>query len=393
MKKITFNLENNSLKTIYEWYKWNWLDWEPKYQREFIWNSQFKAELILSILKGYPIGAFVWKYDPKANKKRYEIIDGQQRLRTIINFITGCESGQNRTFIGKARQEIIQHVKDDYDDGKFDTDMENTFSRKHLNKWLNNNISVKFDNLPESYKLDIYSFQVSCVSLIAETPDKVISQYFRVLQNQDKLRAGEIMNARPHSQFDEIFTKMEKPINDFSKKKIIFNDIRREFTKLFIGNIGLISDELALGTDDKSIQKYFEKNENKLIISDELQEQIEQFIKYIESINNDSNFREIKLGKGWKRFIKLFLFLYFDYKIELNNIQLQKLSILNKMLAIYASNKKESEQKDTWNNNQEQIDLTYEQGYEIFDLCRGRKTYDKVKKSLKNLNDWIIKWK
>ena len=40
----------------------------PKFQREFVWNLDETAELLDSILKGYPIGTFIfWQTDERMN--------------------------------------------------------------------------------------------------------------------------------------------------------------------------------------------------------------------------------------------------------------------------------------------------------------------------------------
>lgn len=65
------------------------LDLTPRYQQGYIWLSEFKDYLLFSIIKGYPIGTIILKDKIGKNKKDdlYEVVDGQQRLITIYNFI------------------------------------------------------------------------------------------------------------------------------------------------------------------------------------------------------------------------------------------------------------------------------------------------------------------
>jgi hypothetical protein len=64
---------------------------EPDYQRGLVWTLEDKQKLIDSIFKGIDIGKFVFiqkDYDRKKNETEhlYEILDGKQRLTTIMEF-------------------------------------------------------------------------------------------------------------------------------------------------------------------------------------------------------------------------------------------------------------------------------------------------------------------
>src|SRR5262245_11087190 len=78
----------------------------PQFQREFVWSKQKSAELLDSILKGYPIGTFIfWKTTeelrtirniggidlPKTPKGDYiqYVLDGQQRLTSLFAAVKG----------------------------------------------------------------------------------------------------------------------------------------------------------------------------------------------------------------------------------------------------------------------------------------------------------------
>ena len=62
------------------------VDLNPEYQRNFIWSTNDQSDLIDTILKGYPLpNFFMYK---NANGK-FEMVDGQQRSKTIYRFIKG----------------------------------------------------------------------------------------------------------------------------------------------------------------------------------------------------------------------------------------------------------------------------------------------------------------
>lgn len=74
------------------WYKNNTLTLDPKFQRRSVWNPKSKSFLIDTIIRGLPIPVIILR-DRKTNLETYlptkEVVDGQQRLRSVITFIMG----------------------------------------------------------------------------------------------------------------------------------------------------------------------------------------------------------------------------------------------------------------------------------------------------------------
>lgn len=63
------------------------IDDKPDYQRDLVWDLSDKISLIDSIFKNIDIGKFTLIKRPfDVNDKGYEILDGKQRLNTIIEF-------------------------------------------------------------------------------------------------------------------------------------------------------------------------------------------------------------------------------------------------------------------------------------------------------------------
>jgi len=60
-----------------------WLNLRPEYQRRIVWSGKKKSLFIESLLMNIPVPpVFLYEYD----LSRYEVIDGQQRLNTIVEF-------------------------------------------------------------------------------------------------------------------------------------------------------------------------------------------------------------------------------------------------------------------------------------------------------------------
>ena len=73
------------------------IDPRPDYQRPPAWSRKQKQLLIDSILREYDIPKMYWLSVARADGVKYEVIDGQQRLRTIWEFQAG-EYGLRRGF-------------------------------------------------------------------------------------------------------------------------------------------------------------------------------------------------------------------------------------------------------------------------------------------------------
>lgn len=74
-----------------------------KYQRSYVWTKYQKKELIDSILDNFPIGVLVlWKH----KQNEIEILDGQQRVKTIESYLSGDKNIPGRPFnkLGTNRQ-------------------------------------------------------------------------------------------------------------------------------------------------------------------------------------------------------------------------------------------------------------------------------------------------
>ncbi len=62
------------------------LDIAPDFQRGFVWSNSDQTRFIDSLIKGLPIPSLCISYDYSSNKR--QVIDGRQRIQTIINFLT-----------------------------------------------------------------------------------------------------------------------------------------------------------------------------------------------------------------------------------------------------------------------------------------------------------------
>lgn len=83
------------LRSLFYKYYQSGVDMSPEYQRGYEWTQKDKVALIRSVFSNVDIGKFVfiernWEKDINENRpsggKMYEILDGKQRLRALIDF-------------------------------------------------------------------------------------------------------------------------------------------------------------------------------------------------------------------------------------------------------------------------------------------------------------------
>ncbi|MEW6722042.1 MAG: DUF262 domain-containing protein [Candidatus Micrarchaeota archaeon] len=77
-----------TVKEIIEKYRSAEIDLDAEYQREYIWTLTEKRRLIDSILNDIDIPKLYFAEFPD-EKKRYECIDGKQRINSILDFFNG----------------------------------------------------------------------------------------------------------------------------------------------------------------------------------------------------------------------------------------------------------------------------------------------------------------
>ncbi len=84
-------MENPKISQIIEWHKLKHLNLNPAYQRlSGVWSIKDKEELIVTILNDLPMPEMFFHYrDKKGGDYIYDVVDGKQRLQTIIDYIKG----------------------------------------------------------------------------------------------------------------------------------------------------------------------------------------------------------------------------------------------------------------------------------------------------------------
>ncbi|MBR2438855.1 MAG: DUF262 domain-containing protein [Lentisphaeria bacterium] len=85
------------------------LNIRPKYQREFVYDSQKRNAVIETIMKGFPLNVMYWV---KNSDEMFEVLDGQQRTISFCQYVNGDFSFNNRAFhnlTAPEQQQILDY--------------------------------------------------------------------------------------------------------------------------------------------------------------------------------------------------------------------------------------------------------------------------------------------
>lgn len=191
----------------------------PQFQRDFVWDIKKSAKLMDSIVKGYPIGTFIfWRTKERLrsirnlggfdlpelseNEALDYVLDGQQRLTTLFATLKGIKIERN----GKLEDydEIYIDLDSEEDDEIVVIDKEN-FDESTLIRLtdllyggltLLSNYDRKYHPKLEDYKTRIQSYNYSII-LIRDAPLDVATEIFtRINEGGKHLTVFEIMIAK-----------------------------------------------------------------------------------------------------------------------------------------------------------------------------------------------------
>jgi hypothetical protein len=94
VKNTTFTQENDidirfyntNLDSLLNKFYLGGVDMNPSYQRDYVWDDKDKEALLDSIFNHIEIGKFAFIIKDYSHEVRYEILDGKQRLSTLLDF-------------------------------------------------------------------------------------------------------------------------------------------------------------------------------------------------------------------------------------------------------------------------------------------------------------------
>ncbi|MEX8031901.1 DUF262 domain-containing protein [Microbacterium sp. 20-116] len=176
----------------------------PRFQRRDVWSETARSYLMDTIVRGLPIPKIFIRQiiDPATGRSRREVVDGQQRLRTILSFVRdgfAIRKGHNAEFGG-----------------------------------------VLFSALPEDKQLAILNYELS-TDLLVNLPDAQILDIFsRLNSHAVVLNEQEKINASHFSDFKNVADELAHENFEYWMK----NKILRETQVVRMADVSLTADLL-----------------------------------------------------------------------------------------------------------------------------------------------------
>ena len=210
----------------------------PKFQREFVWSIDKTAELLDSILKGYPIGTFIlWQTDERINdikkignlelpetpdgtKVQY-VLDGQQRITSLFAAYLGAQIQKTGEKKVTDYSGIVVNLDKNLDENNDQVITAEPTGEKYisLSDVLNFNyskareLSGEFSEdelgLIDAYSTAFKTYVFSTVVLRKEDIDSAIEVFTRINTGGQTLTLFEIMSAKTYDE-EQNFDMQEK---------------------------------------------------------------------------------------------------------------------------------------------------------------------------------------
>lgn len=164
-----FDTRTYNISDFIEWNENGLLELSPEFQRRYVWTEKAKSYLIDTIVRGKPIPKLLLSQKLQGKKNIRVVVDGQQRLRTILGFYNG--------------------------DFKI--------SRVHNEEFG----GYTYDDLPEKVQNEFLQYELG-VDLLFDMPyEEILDIFARINSYTVKLKTQEIYNARYVGYFKQTIFK------------------------------------------------------------------------------------------------------------------------------------------------------------------------------------------
>jgi hypothetical protein len=179
---MNFNTSQQNISWLKDRYTEGTLELKPPYQRKPVWVARQKAYLVESILLGVPVPEiYIQQVTTADGKTTYAVVDGQQRVRTVLQFI------------GTDRDPTEQEF--------------NKFSLDKLSptvKWYKKTLG----DLDEEDRKKFYSYMFAVRYLNTESDEEVRDVFKRLNKFMTPLRPQELRNATYSGPFALLVSRL-----------------------------------------------------------------------------------------------------------------------------------------------------------------------------------------
>ena len=265
----------------------------PKFQRDFVWSIDKTADLLDSVLKGYPVGTFIlWQTDERMNdirnignfelpetphgvKVQY-VLDGQQRMTSLFAAYCGAEiqkEGEKKVTDYKS---IVVNLDEHLDENKDQiitaepTGEKYAFLHDVLNfdydkaEELSANSNFNKDDLKRisAYHNAFQTYNFSTVVLRKEDIGSAIEVFTRINTGGQTLTLFEIMSAKTYDEAQgfDMQAKWKRFIKELEaiKYEEVFSTVILSLLSLVLSKSKECRRETILALDKQDIIDHWE---------------------------------------------------------------------------------------------------------------------------------------
>lgn len=253
-----------SVNDLFAWHQKGELRLNPDFQRRPVWSPQARSYLLDTILLGYPIPAIQIRQviDIQKQATVREVVDGQQRLRAIFDFLQG-------------ELRILRSQSDVFG-------------------------GMRYDDLPDEKKDDLLDYEVPVAMLSGASDDDVLTVFARLNSYTIVLNAQEKLNAKYFGEFKKTAYALGAEHNEFWRRARILT--QRAILRMAEAQL---ASELLVAmihglTDKRSmIEPTYEQFDEEFAQKAELSEKFRNTIRLIDRIFGevlaDTEFRRLPL--------------------------------------------------------------------------------------------------
>ena len=248
-----------------DWQRQGTLDLKPIFQRRPVWKGPAKSLLIDSILRGYPVPVILLRQvqDFDTLQMKMEVVDGQQRLRTLLAYI-------DPTCLPDYEEEV-------------DTVL--------VRRMHNAEIAGKpFSKLPLDLRQSLLGYEFSTHVFPATTSDQLVFRIFARLNSTGlSLNSQEIRNAEYHGALKTLVYELAFENFDYWKKWKVFpvSAMARMEEAEAVSEYILAFTYGISAKSQKKISSFYKDNEEEFKSSDEIRRRFQTVISSLDKTFGD----------------------------------------------------------------------------------------------------------
>jgi hypothetical protein len=248
-----------------DWQRSKTLDLKPIFQRRQVWKPSAKSLLIDSVVRGFPIPIIFLRQvqNLKSLSTRMEVVDGQQRLRTLLAFL---DASSLPDFDAEHDEFVVKRIHNSAIDGR------------------------PFAKLPAEIKHQILDYELSTHVFPATTGDEQVFRIFARLNSTGlRLKPQEIRNAEYHGAFKSLVYDLSVQHLNLWRKWSIFDDdaISRMDEAEAVSEYIIVMLLGITGKTQKAISKIYKKYDDKFAQAAVVTKRLESVLVAIEESAGD----------------------------------------------------------------------------------------------------------